>query len=72
LDEPLYPLDLDSPKSTAPLEPDRVKPELRHVVVTLHMDVGWFMSVASVEQEPVRAKTQYGWHEVNIPEAGGR
>ena len=71
-DEPLNPLDLTSGKSATPLQPDRVEPELCEVVVTLHVDVRWFIAVTSIEEEPIRAKSQHRWHVVNVPEGGRR
>ena len=55
-DEPLNPLDLDSPESTTALQPDWIEPELCEVVVTLHVGVWWFIAITSIEEEPIRAK----------------
>ena len=71
-DEPLNPSDLDSPESTTALQPDRVEPELCEVVVTLHVDMRCFIAVTSIEEEPIRAKSQHRWHVANVPEGGRR
>ena len=71
-DQLLNPLDLDSPESTTPLQPDWVEPELREVVVTLHVDMRWFIAVTSIEEEPIRAKSQRGWHVAKVPEGDRR
>ena len=68
--EPLYPLDLGPSESAAALKPNRVEPELRDVVVTLHMDVGWFLAIPSIEEEPIWAKPQHRWHVAKVPERG--
>ena len=71
LDEPLNPLDLDSPESTAALQPDRIEPELGEVVVTLHVDMRWFIAVISIEEEPIRAKSQHGRHRDRVAGSDG-
>jgi hypothetical protein len=51
---------LDSPQFTG-LEPnvsvktDRIEPDLHHGVVSLDMNVRWFVPVSRIEEEPVWA-----------------
>ena len=47
--------DFRGPKSTASLQPHRVEPEFRHVVVPLHMHVHRLSNLVGVEEKPVRA-----------------
>lgn len=52
------PCNLDARKTTAALQPNGIKPELRNAVVSLHMNVLWFVAVTRIEEESVRARPQ--------------
>ena len=54
--------DLRPGKSAASLEADRIKPELRNHVLPLNMNMRWFLTIPSIEKEPVWADSQYRWH----------
>jgi hypothetical protein len=71
-DEPLNPLDLDSPESTTALQPNRIEPELGEVVVALHVDMRWFIAITSIEEEAIRAKSQHRGHVAKVPDGGRR
>jgi hypothetical protein len=60
--EPLDSVDLDSRETAAALQSDRIEPEFGHIIVAFDMDVGRFVSIASVEEESVWANTQNGRH----------
>lgn len=46
---------LGARKTTAALQPNGIEPELCDFIVSLHMNVLWFVAVTRVEEEPVRA-----------------
>lgn len=49
---------LGARKTTAALQPNGIEPELRDSIVSLHVNVLWFVAVTRVEEEPVRARPQ--------------
>ena len=49
-------------KSTAPLQSDRLQPELGHVASALNMDVSRFVAITSVKVEPVGPNSENRWH----------
>ena len=49
-------------KPTASLQSDRVEPELRDLVLTLDVNMLWFVAIARVEEQSVRAYPEYCWH----------
>jgi hypothetical protein len=49
-------------KPTASLQPDRVEPELRDLVLTLDVNMLRFVSIAGVEEQSVRAHPEYCRH----------
>lgn len=54
--------ELRSSKATASLQPDRIEPELRDLVLTLDVNMLRFVAIARVEEQSVRAYPEYGWH----------
>ena len=61
-DQRLNPLELCSGETTAALQSDRLKPEFRHPILPLYMDVPWLAPIRSLEEETVRAYGQDGRH----------
>jgi hypothetical protein len=49
-------------KSPAPLQSDGIEPEFRGVILTLDVNMGWFIAITGIEEEPVRSSPQHGWH----------
>jgi hypothetical protein len=49
-------------KATASLQPDRIEPELSDLVLTLDVNMLRFVSIASVEEQSVRAYPEYCRH----------
>ncbi len=45
---------LNTAESPALLEPHRIKPEFRDVVVTLNVNMWGFVTVTRIEEEPIR------------------
>jgi hypothetical protein len=44
------------------LQSDGIEPEFCNVVLSLHMHMRRFISVACIEKETVRTRSKYGWH----------
>ena len=44
------------------LDLNRIKPEFRNLVVTLHMNMHALVSVGGVEEEPIGTLSQYRGH----------
>jgi hypothetical protein len=61
-DQPLYPVNLCSAEPTTTLKPGGIDPKFGLVIVTLNMDMGRLIAVTCVEEESVRANSQYSWH----------
>ena len=55
-------VDLVCSKATIGRERHRLQPELGHVPLTLHVDVGRFPAVGTEENETIRSITKYGRH----------
>jgi hypothetical protein len=53
LNKSVQPSDLGSTEATAALKPDRIKPELRNLVITFNMYVWGFIPIPCVEEESV-------------------
>src|SRR5271157_4538549 len=53
LNKSVQPSDLRSTEATTALKPDRIKPELRNLVITLNMHVRWLIAIPCVEKESV-------------------
>jgi hypothetical protein len=58
---------LDAPnlctrKSSVALQSDRVKPELRQLVIMLNMNMGRLITISCVKKEPVWPDSENGWH----------
>ena len=49
-------------KSSTSVQSDRVKPELCQVVLTLYMDMRWFIAIPCVEEETIWPDPQSCWH----------
>jgi len=62
LNEPLDAIDLISTKATTLLKPDWRQPELGLVLLALHVDMGWFVAVIRVKEEPIWAKSKNRRH----------
>jgi hypothetical protein len=60
----LNPRDLDAQKPATALQPNWVEPEFCDSIVSLNVDVLWFIAVARVEEQTVRARLQYYRHTV--------
>jgi len=56
-DKPLDSIQFASVETSTALKPDRVQPQLGSVVVTLNVNVRWFVAIASIEEESVRSDT---------------
>jgi len=54
--------DLSARKPSVTLQPDRVKPELRQLIIMLDMHMRRLISISSVEKEPVGTDSENGWH----------
>lgn len=54
--------DLAAGKSTAPLQPDRIEPELRNFILALNMNMRCFIPIACVEEDTVRTNPEYCRH----------
>ena len=61
-DDLLNPADLLPRKAAAAVQPDRVKPELRGVVIPLNVHVRRFFPVAGIEEETLGTDAQDRWH----------
>lgn len=48
---------------TAFLQPDRIKPKLRHLVFTFDMNVGGLIPITRIEEEPIGTGPQNCRHE---------
>ena len=59
---PLNAPQLGPPEAAAPLQPDWVQPEFCYVLISLNMNVFLLVSIASIEEEPVRALAEDGRH----------
>lgn len=49
-------------KTTATLQPTRVKPELRDVIVTLDVNMWGFIPIPRIEEETIWSDSEYRWH----------
>ena len=56
------PAELVCSKATIGHKRHRFQPELGHVPLTLHVDVRWFPTVGTEENEAIRSITKYGRH----------
>src|SRR2546425_10802707 len=54
-------------ESLAPFQPPRVEPKLGLMILAFHVDVRRLIPVTGVEEKPVRADSQYGWHRFTLP-----
>jgi hypothetical protein len=54
------------PKAYASVKTKRFQPVLRRTVVAFHMNMGWFVSITGIEQEPTRSASQNSWHVRNF------
>lgn len=52
-----------SRKSAATLQADGIQPELSDIIVAFNVNVGWFVPIACVEEEAVRAVAENGRHD---------
>jgi len=57
LNKSLYLIQFAPAEPPTTLKPDWVEPEFGRVVVTFNVNVGWFIAIASVEKEAIRANT---------------
>jgi hypothetical protein len=53
LNKSVQPIDLGSTKATAALNPDRIKPELRNLVITFNVHVRGLIPIPCVKEESV-------------------
>ena len=49
-------------KATTTLQPTRIKPELRDVIVTLDVNMRGFIPIPSIEEKTVWPDSEYRWH----------
>ena len=49
-------------KTATTLQPTRVKPELRDVIVTLDVNMWGFVPIPSIEEETIWPDSKYRWH----------
>jgi hypothetical protein len=61
-DQSLYAPHLHPAEPRTPLQPHGIEPELGPVVLALNVDVWRFITIAGVEEEPVRASAQRRRH----------
>jgi hypothetical protein len=56
------PPDFDGPKARAVVVAKRVEPELGDRLISLHVNMQWFIAIAGVEKESIWSLTQYRRH----------
>lgn len=61
-DEGGHPVEFRPPEAAAFVEADGIAPELRQILVALHVDVRRLGPVTGVEEEPVGASPEHGRH----------
>jgi hypothetical protein len=59
---PLNAPQLGSPEAAAPLQSDWLQPEFCHILISLNMNVFLLVSIASIEEEPIRPNVHDGRH----------
>lgn len=57
--------DLFPVESTAAVKPDRIKPEFSYLILSFDMDMRRFISVAGIEEKPIRPDPESCWHYLN-------
>jgi hypothetical protein len=62
-DNTLYTTNFRSAKSAALLQSDGIKPKFRELILSLNVNMWWFLPVASIEKETIGACSEHGWHE---------
>lgn len=68
-DKPLNALKRDARKPTTVLQPDRIEPELRDIVIALDVDMTRFIAVTSIKEEPIRTSRSTVGMPVRYPTA---
>jgi hypothetical protein len=58
--------DILSRKTSTVRKSSWIKPEFRDVFIAFHMDMRWFLTVTSEEEEPIRTNSQDCGHIVKI------
>ena len=58
---------LDRTKPKVDSQCDRLEPELRREVVSIHMDMARLVRLMTVEIDPIRASSQNSWHGLILP-----
>lgn len=53
---------LASGETAAALKCYRTKPRLRRLVVAFNVNMWWLVSITRIEKEPIRYRSQDGWH----------
>jgi hypothetical protein len=62
LDQSLNSIDFSPRKAAAALKPHRVKPVLSDIVITFNVHVRRLLSIASIEEKPIRTQSQNRRH----------
>src|SRR6059036_3298816 len=62
---------LDATETHAALKSDRLKPELRDLILSFHVHVRRLLAVARVEKEPIPTQAQYRRHPTMMDRARG-
>lgn len=70
LDQSLDSIQLVSAEAVTAVQPDGIEPELGFAVVALHVHVRWLVSVTCIEEEPVWAASENGWHPMILRRLG--
>lgn len=71
-DEPLNGSQLNPVETKVTRQGDRRQPELRRLVISVHVDVRWLVQVVAHEVDPIRAAPQNSRHSsLNSPARRG-
>jgi hypothetical protein len=67
LNNRFYSMKLDGTKPKVDSQCDRFQPKLRREIVSVHVDMAWFVRLMAVEIEPIWAGPQSSWHASILP-----
>jgi hypothetical protein len=55
-------VNLGATEAPIALQADGLKPEFGGVIITLNVDMGWLVTIASIAEKPIGASSEQCWH----------